>query len=348
MSFDAAEFEKEVDIAIESQEVELKDDSGDAEVKEKEASDGGQSDAKAVEDEASVDDKDREGEGGEVDGDDDGDGERSSEKEGDKEGSGDSEEESSEGKKEVEKKGISDYAIEQAVAVGVPLGDAVAFKSDESLLRVVEARRLAAVSIKGVGSEVDKKEEASDLEDLISKIPDLDPEEFTPETVAMFGALKDIITQQQDSIREISQQQTAAADARLATTAEEVEGWFDSEVSNLGEDFAEALGTGGYSSLLQGSPQLAKRDEIATQVLVLNAGYAAIGAKTPPRAEVFKIASQFVLQKEFEQIKTKKVTGELSKRSKQHLQRGSGKKNKSQVSPEEEIAAELDQKYPTR
>ncbi len=348
MSFDTAEFEKEVDIVIESQEVEIKEEAGDAEAKEKEASDGGRSDAEAVEDEASVDDKDREGKGGEVDGDDDGDGERSSEKEGDKEGSGDSEEESSEGKKEVEKKGISDYAIEQAIQSGLTIAEARSFPNDESLLKIVSITERFIERVNGVGPEVDKKEEGGDLEDLISKIPDLDPEEFTPETVAMFGALKDIITQQQDSIREISQQQTAAADARLATTAEEVEGWFDSEVSNLGEDFAEALGTSGYSSLLQGSPQLAKRDEIATQILVLNAGYAAIGAKTPSRAEVFKIASQFVLQKEFEQIKTKKVTGELSKRSKQHLQRGSGKKNKSQVSPEEEIAAELDQKYPTR
>lgn len=268
----------------------------------------------------------------------------SPEETGDQEGSGAAGEGTE--SKEVVPLTISDYAVEQAVRAGFSIADAKSFGSEEALLRVANIAQQAAAGVEGVGTTKEGDDgETESLDDLISKIPDLDPEEFQPETVAMFDALKGIIKQQQDSIREIHEQQAVAENARYETSAREVEVWFDSEVESLGKDFAEALGEGGYGSLPRGSSQLAKRDQIAEQMSVMLAGYAASEIKPPARSEVFKTAARNVLHGEFDELRNKNVAGKLAKRSTQHTQRVAGKKTKSHLSPEEETAQLLDQKY---
>lgn len=239
---------------------------------------------------------------------------------------------------------ISDFAIEQAVRAGISIADAKSFGNEESLLRVVDSVQKRSASEQSTEQEAGN--ETDDLDDLISKIPDLDPEAFRPEVVTMFGAMKDIIQQQQESIRDIRDQQGVASEARLQSSREEVAGWFDSEVSGLGKDFTEALGEGGYDSLPKGSSQLAKRDEIATNMDVMLRGYVASGRKAPPRGEVFKTAARIVLHDEFKQQANSEVAGKLEKRSSSHIQRGSGKQTKSQLTPEEETVQILDRKYP--
>ena len=136
-----------------------------------------------------------------------------------------------------------------------------------------------------------------------------------------------------------------AAAANAEASRQEVANWFDSEVDKLGEDFSEALGKGPYGSLPPGSAQHERRSDIAHQTAVLLAGYDAIGQTPPPREQVFEAAAKMVLQKEFATISERSVAGKLSKRSRQHISRVSGKKTKPAMSPEAEAAAELDKRY---
>lgn len=340
MAFDVAEFEKEVDSAIDASEAlgagEAEEGSGNAGGEK----DGDKSDDSAVSGESSVDDGAGEEGSPEAAEGDSGDDKGSAEGEGDQEGDGDSGEEST-------VTGVTDLAIEQAVRVGLSVTEARSFASDESLLRIVDARQQAQREAGSTGQVAEAKEtEAGDMEDLISKIPNLDPEEFQPEVIAMFDALKDIVTKQQEKIQGFAEQQSASEESRYTQTAAELEGWFDREVEGLGSDFVESLGKGGLSSLQEAGPQFAKRVEIAEQIEVLLGGYTASGRQAPPREKVFEMAARTVLGSEFRQQADKKITSSLKKRETQHIQRGSGKKADEQVSPEDEIARELDEKYP--
>ena len=337
MEFDAREFGEEVDVAIDVL-VEKPDDESAA---VKEGDDEAQLKVEPVEGEAAADEKEGGGVGSpKVEGK-DGDGSTGVAE--DLEGSNVAGEKPAGEVNEVVPAGISDSAIERAVRSGITVSEARTFSSDESLLKIVDAKEQFSNSVE----EFDGKEEKpGDLEELIGEIPDLDPKEFTPETVAMLGALKNIITQQQEQIRDIHDQQGEAQAAQFDASAKEIEGWFDSEVEALGEGFVEALGSGGISGLQQGSSQYAKRSEIATRVGVMKAGYEASGIPAPSRSKLFKTASQEVLREEFRQQSDKETAEKLKQRSGQHIQRGSGRKENNQLSPEEEAAQELDRKYP--
>lgn len=341
MALDEKEFVTEVNAAIDVMEESEKNesDAGNATDSEGKADEvaGGESNEASIEGSAKMDDGLGEEKGAETPEGHINNNEGSAEEEGDREGDRDLGKDSG-----TEKVTISDYAIEQAVAVGVPLGDAVAFRSDESLLRVVEARRRVATADVPKAGEV--KEET--VNDVLAAIPELDPEKFEPETVEMFKALKGVIKQQQESIANIYEQQGVSDSMNREASAREVEVWFDREVDDLGEDFTEALGKGGYSGLPRGSSQLAKRDEIANHVAVMLSGYAASGIEAPARSEVFKTAIRSVLHDEFRQQDNKGVAKKLEKRSAQHTQRAGGKSANNHLSPEDETAELLDRKFP--
>ena len=240
---------------------------------------------------------------------------------------------------------ISDEALTQAVSAGIPLADAREFKSEESLLRVVDAVRRAAKPSEEATAE---KQTAKDDEDPFASLPKLDPDNYEPEVIEMFEKLTGIVKQQHGVIQDFRGHQQQAAQAAEAAASREVETWFDSQVAALGEDFSEALGEGGYGALAEGSAQHANRTKIADQMSVLLAGYKASGQQAPPRDEVFDAAARLVLKDEYQKIHEKKLTGELANRSKQHLQRPGGQKATSKLTPEEDTAALLDAKYPSR
>lgn len=240
---------------------------------------------------------------------------------------------------------ISDYAMARAADVGITSAHANEFSSGEELL--AEVRHLENTAVTAVAKAKEPlAPEADPKSSLAGALSDLDPEKYEPEVVEMFNDLKGVLQEQQKTIESFQETQNSTAAAGQASADREARQWFDSEVSNLGEDFSEALGKGSYGDLTPGSSQLAKRDDIARQCAVLMAGYEASGLQSPTREELFRVSSRLVLTDEYESLHDKEVSAGLKKRSSQHISRASGKKTKSTQSPEDAIAAMLDEKYP--
>lgn len=250
------------------------------------------------------------------------------------------------------KKTVSDFAIEKAVQAGISLEDARSFPSEESLLRVVanldvvqqeQARleeQIAASTAAAAAKDVGDQEG-----DIFAALPKLDPEDYSPEVIKMFDTFREVIIKQQETLKRFEEQQQTTTLASQQVAAQEVEQWFDTEIKNLGDGFSGALGTGGYGSLVPGSPQLAKRNAIAEQMAITLKGYEANGLTPPPREKVFDAAARFVLQDEFAQKRSKELADELKKRQGQHISRASGQKNQHSQSSEEETAALIDKKF---
>ena len=168
----------------------------------------------------------------------------------------------------------------------------------------------------------------------------------------MFDLFKDVIKKQQEQLSELRDSQGELASAAESAAqnahsgaAKEVESWFDGKVSELGEEYVEALGTGGYGSQAQGSSQLAKRDEIAQNMAVMLAGYKASGIDAPPRDEVFQSSVKAILSEDIAKLNQSKLSEKLGKRSTQHISRANGQHSTQTISAEEETAKLLDEKY---
>ncbi len=236
---------------------------------------------------------------------------------------------------------IGDDALTAAVRAGISLEEARQFPSEGVLLRTAELLRVAAD--KHIGDK--QKEPTKPEDDPLANLPTLDPDEHGQDVIKLFSAITDVVRKQQEAIKAFQSQTEQASRGSQEAAAREVETWFDSQVKNLGEDFSETLGTGGYGTLDRGSPQYAKREAIADQVAVLLAGYKAAGKDAPPRDEVFDAAARSVLKDEYQRVHEKQLAGDLAKRSTQHIQRAGGKKNKTDQSPLDATAALLDAKF---
>ena len=233
---------------------------------------------------------------------------------------------------------ISDSALTKAVYCGLSLEDARQFPSEQALLRVV-------ASMDAAKQFAPKAEEKVADEDPLAGLPKLDPEVYEPEVIKMFDALVGVVKKQQEAINSFQSQHEQSARHGQESAAREVEQWFDKQVSSLGKDFEEALGTGGYGTLDRGSEQFARRDKIANQVAVLIGGYRASGQQAPPREEVFDAAARLVLRDEYQKVYEKNLTGDLAKRSSQHVNRAGGQKTKNNTNPLEDTAAMLDARF---
>lgn len=276
------------------------------------------------------------------------------EDEGSADADGDGEGPEQEGEQEQEERGeqesgrptLSDDVLQRAVQAGISLADARTFASDQSLLRVIDSVNRVAKPIVDQRRETEQTRENEEKKvDPLDGLPELDPEIYNPEIIATFETFKGVIRKQNEALKEFRSQQQEIAQRGAAEQAREAEQWFNERVNTLGEDFADALGTGDYGTLAPGSSQRARRDAIADQVAVLLAGYQASGRQTPPRNEVFDAAARLVLTDEFATLKEKKLSDKLSKRSKQHISRAGGKTEKQKRNPAEETAALLDRKF---
>lgn len=228
---------------------------------------------------------------------------------------------------------IGDELLTEAVLGGLDLDVARQFPSEDALRRVLHNIRKTA----------DEPAEAE--EDPLANLPKLDPNTYEPEVIKTFDALVGVVRKQQEAIRQFQAQSEQMARSGQEAAAQEVERWFDEQVAKLGSDLSDALGSGAYRTLDRGGSQFAKREAIATQVAVLLGGYKAAGKVPPPRDEVFDAAARIVLKDEFEQLREKKLAGELAKRSTQHIQRAGGQKAKTNQDPLEATAALIDQKF---
>lgn len=244
-------------------------------------------------------------------------------------------------REEVVKPQISDFALTQAIQAGFTIEEARAFGSDKLLHSAID--KVIRAQEKQTKTETPIQEEQQ--EDILALLPELDPEQYEPEVIKAFDAVKDVIKKQQEVIQGLVANSKQESISRQQAAMNELESWFDKQVCSLGEDFEDVLGKGNYSSLDRSSPQRAKRDEIANQAAILIAGYQKTGQQPPPREEVFHAAAKLVLGEEFQKVKEKKISAELEKRSKQHIQRAGGNKQKTNGNPLEETAALLDQKF---
>jgi hypothetical protein len=232
---------------------------------------------------------------------------------------------------------ISDSALAQAILAGIPISDAKAFASDESLLRVVEVIRQAA-------ADQEQTDEGQDEDPLVG-LPEFDPEIYDEKVIAAFDVMKNALKAQHETIKEFRSRQDESAARSNEEAARSVEKWFDAQVESLGDDFAETLGKGAFSALDRGSSQYAKRDAIASKMGVLLSGYAANGLPAPEKETVFQEATKLVLADEFTKVHERKLSKDLEKRAGQHISRPGGKKSKQTQSPLEETAALIDAKY---
>lgn len=230
---------------------------------------------------------------------------------------------------------ISDHTLTMAVQAGIPLATARSFASEQALRDMVSV----------IQAKDESAEAAPPEPDPLDSLPTLDPENYDPEVIKMFDALVGVVRQQREAIKTFQGQQEQTARVSQEAASRDVEQWFDQQVAQLGDDFSEALGTGGYSALDRGSSQYAKRDAIANQMSVLLAGYRVLGQQAPPREQVFDTAARLVLADEYQKVHEKKLTSDLAKRSSQHIQRAGGQKATSKLSPDEETAALLDEKF---
>ena len=238
---------------------------------------------------------------------------------------------------------LSDSIVAAAVNAGIPASVALSMESDgqlEDLVRSVMGARPQA--------EGEEKEEV----DPFAGLEKLDPEVYGKEAIAMFDKFRDVFKAQQEQLDELRTSQgdmalvsAAAAESAQSGAAKEVGDWFDEKISGLGEDFTEALGTGGYGALDRGSSQFAKRDAVAQSMAVTLAGYKASGMEAPPRDEVFQAAVRVVLGDDIVKNEETKLSEKLSKRGTQHISRANGQQSTNTDSAEVEVARELDEKY---
>jgi hypothetical protein len=329
-SFVAEDFESEINACL---------DQGEKEIAEATAAESGSPDAEELEVEAG--DEQDTGEPSTGDGEGDGAGEGETEGVEPDEG-GDNEGDSSPagaGGKPAPST-ISDEALTAAVQAGLSVADARTFQSDDALLRVV--RNITRLSESRV-PPAEVKEPTPEV-DLIAALPQINEDDYDPNVVKMFDGMKAILQDQQKTIASFQEGQAASAQASQEAVDREVTQWFDKSMNDLGFDVA--LGVGGHGDQALGSSQLAKREEIAKQASVLMAGYNQTGQPAPQRDEIFQAAARLVLVDEYQTMRDEKLSSELKDRAGQHINRAGGKKTKIQQSPEDEIAAMLDNKYP--
>jgi hypothetical protein len=241
-------------------------------------------------------------------------------------------------KVQVKQPSIGDYALTQAVKAGFSIEEAREFGSEKLLSRAVDM--VIAASVKP-----DAKAETKKQDDILDGLPTLDPENYEPDVIKTFDALKDVIKRQQEAIEKFQEYTQQSASSQQEAAAREVEQWFDSQVNTLGKDFEDALGVGSYYSMNRESPQFQKRDAIADQMAILIAGYQSSGRQMPPREDVFRSATQMVLREEYQAIHEKKLSADLAKQSTQHINRATGAKSGGSKNPMDETAALLDEKY---
>lgn len=252
--------------------------------------------------------------------------------------------EADESKRDVQAKptGISDEAVAYAFSAGISIQDARSFSTEKALINMAD-RMLEIRHAQEKAGE--SKVEPEKGVDPLAELPKLDPEVYEPAVIEMFDRLTAVMRTQQEQIKEFNGYREQTARDSQEANAQEVTKWFDSQVKSLGDDFADALGTGGHGTLPPGSSQLAKRDELADHAAVLLAGYQAHGKQIPPRDEIFGMAARFVLADEYKALHDGKLSADLAKRSGQHISRAGGKKTKRTQSPLEDTAALLDEKF---
>lgn len=244
---------------------------------------------------------------------------------------------------------ISQATFIEAFDIGMGMEDARSFKSNEELSEFISTvkRNLRTQAVAQVQAEAEKKVVKQVKDEDPFKDLELDSEKYDDDVVELFSKMKGVLKKQQEQFDELRQQQVRTVSSNEEAVKREVTQWFDSQIASLGDEFADSLGEGDISTLTSGSSQLVKREEIANQMAIQMAGCQATGSLLPPREKVFADAAQVVLGSEFRKSQERKLQKKLVDRKGKHISRAGGRGEKTKLSPEDEVARMLDEKYKT-
>lgn len=207
-----------------------------------------------------------------------------------------------------DKSTIDDGLIERAVRAGLSMSDAKGITDNAVLNRLVD--RLEADSqSKLAGDEKPAGEEKSE-EDLLSKIPDLDPDEYDEDIVTAMSSLKDVVKQQQELISSLRQDKDGAEQSQKDR---EFTSWIDGQFAGLGKDYESTFGKGGIAGL--GGDSHANRVKLARHLGVVEVDLEAAGKEIPGREELFGLALKSAFGDVVNDLKGKAVAAKSAARS---------------------------------
>ena len=247
--------------------------------------------------------------------------------------------ETEKGKAAEETDEVDDRSVSEAIAHGMSVTEARSFKSDNQLQNTIniikEQNRQALLD--------DDDVERNELKPLT--LPELDPEKYDKEVIESFRALIDEANRNRVDLAEFRENQGQVNVATQQAAEAELTRWFDRKLSDLGDGFHASVGEGLTGSLAEGSKELATRDAIASQMSILHDGNVSQGRDTPNIDDLFDTATRIVLHKEFMEIGEQKLKGKLEKRSGQIINRANRSGGSEKVSPEQETANILTEKF---
>jgi hypothetical protein len=210
---------------------------------------------------------------------------------------------------------VNELLIERAVRAGMSLADAKGM-SEDTLGRVVE--QFETLNSKASKDDVDSEDEVDPVEEMLSKIPDLDPEEYSEDVVSAFSGMKELIKTQNDRLKEIENGSGDSDEVARTQRANEFMGWFDGQVSGLGSDYEEVLGKGGMRELSD-TNMLKARDKVALHMDRIEQDIRAEGKQLPSREDVFKQAVESAFPNKLKEIKDAEKAAKAAERSKRVL-----------------------------
>jgi len=201
----------------------------------------------------------------------------------------------------------ADELLTRAVRSGMSLKDAkiIADQDEEALARQIQLLEKTSQVSDGVTETED---------DPIAGIPDLDPEVYDDNLVAGFKALKSVIKEQGETIKQLSSGNEKS--------------WFNKQVESLKVKNIDS----------------AKQTELNEQFDVLKAGYAAKGQEIDD-TDVFQQATKLVLGDDIKATENAEKSKKLRKRAELQTARPVSPAVKPKGDPLEEIAYEVDKEF---
>jgi len=237
---------------------------------------------------------------------------------------------------------FNDTVLARAVACGITLSEARSFPDNKTLGRFVDSVEQNLIHEVAPHEETAKKD---DKVDLFAGLPELNPDDYSPEVIKTLDHFKEVLIKQQEQLQSYEARTDYAQESMQDAGQKEMVGWFDRAIEGLGDDYKETLGEGGFGLLPETSQEFGNRDDIAGHMALMHDGYVAQGREPPSREELFTAAVNAVLPDVRSNVQQRKLEGELEQQASQHIQRVGGGRNKSAKSPEEETAALLNDKF---
>jgi len=243
--------------------------------------------------------------------------------------------------------GVSSVAIARAIRSGLRVDEALALGSDDRVNEVasgMESERLASQEAE-VAEEAENYEReriAEERKQLSEDFPTLDPDETDPKVIDAFDRMRARFEKQQAQLDAFEEAQREYGEAAFRVNASEITNWFNGQLEALNKTFVDTLGKDGLPAITLESQ---KGDQVAAKMAALIGSYASQGLKTPSREEVFADAARLVLREEFAQSDEARLAEKVSKRAGMEMERPGGSKGKTEKSPEDETADELNKRF---